>query len=113
MLVSTWELYSLYLWQTDLKEGNSRAEGVTEGSDDTDSTSASDTEDDGNSNECLNSPPEETLYTENESDIVTKGAGGGGDLSEEFADENKNIIWCLMKQVCSCCVSACSWRILM
>lgn len=82
----------------DLKEC-SRAEGATECSDESDTTSATDSEydEEGNSNESLNAPPVETTYVENERDLVSKG--GAGDLSEEFADENKNIIWCLMKQV--------------
>ncbi|XP_067937814.1 oxysterol-binding protein-related protein 8-like isoform X2 [Watersipora subatra] len=86
-------------FQADLGEyGNGRAEGMVECSDESDSTTVTDTEDElGLVEDRLNVPLGETSYIENECDITNRG--GAGDLSEEFADENKNIIWCLMKQV--------------
>lgn len=82
---------------TDLKESGTRTEGdVTEVCSESETTSNSDTDDERNSDEFLDKPPNETTYTENKPDIESSNRGP---LQEEFADENKNIIWCLMKQV--------------
>lgn len=67
-----------------------------EGGTETDSTSGSESEDERQSDEQSTARPiDETTYEENEQDI----SATSGPQAEEFADENKNIIWCLMKQV--------------
>jgi len=85
----------------DLKESSSRADGNADCTDESDSTSCSESEEERGSDERvsteqLNVTPTETTYTENGVDMLTSSSGP---LAEEFADENKNIIWCLMKQV--------------
>lgn len=76
---------------TDLKENGARTDGA---SDDTNSTSGSESDDEYPS-DSASIAIEETPYCENELDVKSTS----GPLAEEFADENKNIIWCLMKQV--------------
>lgn len=82
---------------TDLKDAKGTEGGVTEEcSEESETTSVTDSEDERNSNDFLHKAPNETTYYENERDVLSSK---GGPLQEEFADENKNIIWCLMKQV--------------
>ena len=87
------------LFSLDLKDANRTEGGVTEDcSEESETTSVTDTDDERQSEEFLShKPPNETEYYENELDVVSSK---GGPLQEEFAEENKNIIWCLMKQVC-------------
>lgn len=83
----------MYYWFVDLKENGARTDGA---SDDTDSTSGSESEEDSDHTHTAPVNVEETPYLENELDVKSAPSGP---LAEEFADENKNIIWCLMKQV--------------
>jgi len=80
-----------FIFHTDLKD----IARVEEVGSETDSTTESDTDEERPTDE-EEGPPVETPYAENGPEELRLD---GGALTEEFADEAKSIIWCLMKQV--------------
>ena len=77
----------------DLREPGPRTEGASDAESES-SSAGTESEDEQQSDNPV-TVIEESVYTENENDVCRSS----GQMAEEFADENKNIIWCLMKQV--------------